>query len=156
MVLIRRQVIGAFTGAAVAAGAAFTPLTAQAGESQTAPISSLGEVQQNVTLKEACEASKGKAVFYYDPSSVKTVGITIENLQKDGFNVSHMNGPDAVSNTVLLCINGKGPAPFTQEQVYQGFLGYETERIYSALIGKPHGPILNGDEGNGLTPTVPE
>ena len=30
MVLIRRQVIGAFTGVAVAAGAALTPLTAQA------------------------------------------------------------------------------------------------------------------------------
>ena len=30
MVLIRRQVVGAFTGAAMAAGAAFMPLTAQA------------------------------------------------------------------------------------------------------------------------------
>ena len=111
--------------------------SAQAGEAQAAPVSSLDDWQQTRTLEEAREASMGKAIFYYDPSTVKSVEASMANLQNQGFDVSSMNGPAIIPNIVLLFINGKGPAHFNQDDVYEGELGYQTSRIYSALLGKP-------------------
>ena len=155
MALSRRQVIGAFTGAAMAAGAAFTPLTAQAGEQQTTPIASLDDWQQTRTLEEARELSGGQLVLYVGNNVFDLDPLLVQPLLSENCKLQVLYGPDAEDGVVHAFINKKGPVDITQDMIDGGVSG-NLYRSYIKILGKPHAPNPNGDEGNDLTPTMPE
>ena len=147
MVLIRRQVIGAFTGGAVAAGAAFTPLTAQA--------EPLGQ-DANLTIEMSIY---GEAVQW----SEKNLGIAVcFNLGKDFAQPSEELKEGLKSK--LASVGIPSEVFIKRSEEIGSTVSFAINGIPSKLYGitefiqrlKEQVAIYRQLEGSDLTPTVPE
>ena len=143
MALSRRQVIGAFTGAAVAAGAAFTPLTAQA-----EPLVQDATYQEDLSIyAQALKWSRlndGLAVSL----SLGTAFIQPEDQVREG--LKQYLASEGINSEVFIKRNENEGSVFSM-----AFHGHSTELFDSIHLQEKlneHIKILKFAQANGLTP----